>query len=67
MERLSDVMSNINLTLYRRLVPAGMVSKSYLSIHLIYEKSVSSLVMEGKGKWCVAKYGDPYLEFVLCI
>ncbi len=19
------------------------------------------------GKWCVAKYGDPYLEFVLCI
>ncbi len=20
-----------------------------------------------KGKWCVAKYGDPYLEFVLCI
>ncbi len=22
---------------------------------------------EGKGKWCVAKYGDPYSEFVLCI
>ncbi len=22
---------------------------------------------KGKGKWCVAKYGDPYLEFVLCI
>ncbi len=21
----------------------------------------------GKGKWCVAKYGDPYSEFVLCI
>ncbi len=21
----------------------------------------------GGGKWCVAKYGDPYLEFVLCI
>ncbi len=20
-----------------------------------------------KGKWCVAKYGDPYSEFVLCI
>ncbi len=22
---------------------------------------------KGKGKWCVAKYGDPYSEFVLCI
>ncbi len=22
---------------------------------------------ERKVKWCVAKYGDPYLEFVLCI
>ncbi len=22
---------------------------------------------EGEGKWCVAKYGDPYSEFVLCI
>ncbi len=22
---------------------------------------------EKKGKWCVAKYGDPYSEFVLCI
>ncbi len=21
----------------------------------------------GEGKWCVAKYGDPYSEFVLCI
>ncbi len=20
-----------------------------------------------RGKWCVAKYGDPYSEFVLCI
>ncbi len=27
-------------------------------------------VVKGKGergKWCVAKYGDPYSEFVLCI
>ncbi len=22
---------------------------------------------KGSGKWCVAKYGDPYSEFVLCI
>ncbi len=26
-----------------------------------------SLKGKGKGKWCVAKYGDPYSEFVLCI
>ncbi len=25
MQRLSDVMSNVNLTLYRRLVPAGFI------------------------------------------
>ncbi len=25
------------------------------------------LKYRGKGKWCVAKYGDPYSEFVLCI
>ncbi len=25
MQRLSDVMSNVNLTLHRRLVPAGLV------------------------------------------
>ncbi len=25
MQRLSDVMSNVNLTLHRRLVPAGML------------------------------------------
>ncbi len=24
-------------------------------------------IMGREGKWCVAKYGDPYSEFVLCI
>ncbi len=37
----------------------------------IFNESLATSVIptsfKGKGKWCVAKYGDPYSEFVLCI
>ncbi len=36
-------------------------------IELAFKEHQSTLKGKGKGKWCVAKYGDPYSEFVLCI
>ncbi len=32
----------------------------------IYKTWYTDLQGKEEVKWCVAKYGDPYLEFVLC-
>ncbi len=39
----------------------------YFTFYIIYSFTTVLGKGKGKGKWCVAKYGDPYSEFVLCI
>ncbi len=61
MQRLSDVMSNVNLTLHRRLVPAGKVNVYMVfhkectygnKLHFFKSSSMEKLLFLVMNEWC---------------
>ncbi len=43
------------------------IGHSYLWKDIMHTMYIINTYKGREGKWCVAKYGDPYSEFVLCI
>ncbi len=52
MQRLSDVMSNVNLTLHRRLVPAGGVTRqTHKHVHTFTQQQKKQSMMGVEKSW----------------
>ncbi len=63
---------NCNLQLWELSCICNLISEKYDFVSIwLYIPDYLILHLQHfpkrEGKWCVAKYGDPYLEFVLCI
>ncbi len=64
-------MQKIKTSLHNTLDPLQFAYRPNRStddaISTTLHLALTYLENKGKGKWCLAKYGDPYSEFVLCI